>query len=189
MIFPTTKILESPRCRFRFISKDDMPHIFRAAQHPGFTDGMLWEPPKSEEELIAPYEGNVKAWKEDLAYCFTIETKELVNFVGRISIRKKEEKDLWDLGFWTHPEQLGKGYMSEAVQSVLEFGFQELQASRIVTCHALWNRQSERVLKKDGMAFIEHIPEGFKKKGKWIEENLLGISQDEWNESKLNKEF
>lgn len=179
MKFPTTKTLESPHCRLRYISLDDIPHIFKAAQYPGFTDGMLWEPPASEDELVAPYENNVKAWTEDLAYCFTIETKEPVDFVGRISIRKKEE-GLWDLGFWTHPEQQNKGYMSEAVRAVMEFGFRELHATRIIACHALWNTQSEKVLKKNGMTFIEYIPEGFQKKGEWIEENLLGISRDEW---------
>jgi RimJ/RimL family protein N-acetyltransferase len=56
-----------------------------------------------------------------------------------------------------------------------------------VACHALWNKQSETVLKKNGMSFIEYIPEGFKKKGEWIEENLLGITQSEWNEKELNK--
>jgi ribosomal-protein-alanine N-acetyltransferase len=148
---------------------------------------MLWEPPTSEDELIAHYESNVKAWTEDSAYCFSIETKEPVEFVGRIAIRKEEEKELWDLGFWTHPEQQSKGYMSEAVRAVIEFGFRELQASQIVACHALWNKQSETVLKKNGMSFIEYIPEGFKKKGEWIEENLLGITQSEWNEKELNK--
>lgn len=143
---------------------------------------MLWDPPNSEYELVAPYENNVKAWAEDSAYCFTIETKEPLAFVGRISIRKKEEKNLWDLGFWTHPKRQGKGYMSEAVQAVIGFGFLELQASRIVACHALWNKPSERVLKKSGMTFIKHIPEGYKKNGKWIEENLLGITRNEWNE-------
>lgn len=187
MKFPTSTILESPRCRLRYISKDDIPHIFKAAQYPGFTDGMLWEPPTNEDELLAPYESNVKAWTEDLAYCFSIETKESVEFVGRISIRKKEGKDLWDLGFWTHPEQQRKGYMSEAVRAVIEFGFRELQASQIVACHALWNKQSEKVLKTNGMSFIEYIPKGFKKKGEWIEENLLSITLNEWNKNKLNK--
>ncbi len=187
MIFPTTKILESPRCRLRYISKEDIPHIFKAAQYPGFTDGMLWGPPASEDELIKPYENNVKAWNDDLAYCFTIEAKETVEFIGRISIRKKEEKDLWDLGFWTHPEQQKKGYMSEAVQAIIGFGFRELQASRIVACHALWNKQSEKVLKKNGMTFIEHIPEGFKKNGKWIEENLLGITFNEWKTNRAEQ--
>lgn len=159
---------------------NDIPSIFQAAQYPGFTDGMLWDPPTSEAELIAPYENNVKAWAEDLAYCFTIESKDSAEFIGRISIRKKEDENLWDLGFWTHPKQQGKGYMSEAVQAVIEFGFRELRASTIVACHALWNKQSEKVLKKNGMTFIEHIPEGFRKKGQWIEENLLGLSFENW---------
>lgn len=183
MKFPTTKTLESPRCRLRYISKEDIPHIFQATRYQGFNDGMLWEPPLNEDELTGPYESNVKAWAEDLAYCYTIETKEPLEFVGRVAIRKKEEKDLWDLGFWTHPEQQRKGYMSEAVRVVIDFGFRDLQASQIVACHALWNKQSEKVLKKNGMRFIKHIPEGFKKKGKWVEENLLGISRNvKWPE-------
>lgn len=119
----------------------------------------------------------------NITYCFTIETKDPVEFVGRISIRKKEKSDLWDLGFWTHPEQQKKGFMSEAVRSVLEFGFQELHAAKVVACHAVWNKQSERVLKKNGMTMIRNIPKGFQKKGIWIEENMLGITRDEWEES------
>jgi ribosomal-protein-alanine N-acetyltransferase len=183
MNFPKTKILESTRCRLRYISKDDIPHIFKAAQYPGFTDGMLWDPPETEDELIAPYENNVKAWAEDLAYTFAIETKQSFEFLGRISIRKKEEEGLWDLGFWTHPEQQGKGFMSEAVRAVIEFGFRELEAGRIIACHAIWNKRSERVLKKNGMSLIENIPNGFQKNGKWIKENMLGITRIEWEES------
>lgn len=183
MKFPTSKTLITPRCRLRYITKDDIPHIFKASQYPGFTDGMLWEPPLHEDDLIPHYESNLKAWAEDLAYCFTIEINDSAEFIGRIAIRKKEGNGLWDLGFWTHPEKQKKGYMSEAVQAVVGFGFQELRALRIVACHARWNKQSERVLKKNGMTFIEHIPEGFKKKGKWIDENMLGITLDEWNKN------
>ena len=147
---------------------------------------MLWEPPTSEEELITPYENNVKAWNEDEAYCFTIEAKDSAEFIGRISIRKKEEK-LWDLGFWTHPEQQSKGYMSEAVQAVIDFGFLELGALRILACHALWNKQSEKVLKRNGMTFIKHIPEGFQKNGNWVEENLLGLSLEDWQRNQAEQ--
>lgn len=163
----------------RHISKEDIPHIFKASKYPKFTDGMLWEAPETEDELLVPYENNVKAWENDQAYCFTIETSEPIEFVGRIVIRQ-EENGVWDLGFWTHPEQQGHGYMTEVTQRILEFGFLELQAKRIQACHALWNKPSEKVLKKNGMNLIRHIPQGFKKQGKWIEENLLGINFDDW---------
>ena len=186
MKFPKTYILETSRCRLRFISKEDIPYIFSASRYKGFTDGMLWEPPEKEEELIELYESNVKAWEADRAYCFTIENSNTEEFLGRVSIRKEEE-NTWNLSFWTHPEHQGLGYMTEAVEEIVEFGFNKLDAFKIVACHAVWNVGSERVLKKTGMTFIRHIPEGYKKKGEWVEENLLGLSFDSWKKKKVEQ--
>jgi [ribosomal protein S5]-alanine N-acetyltransferase len=140
---------------------------------------MLWYPPANEQELIAPYETNVRAWASDYAYCFTIEEKESNEFIGRISIRPKEGST-WDFGFWTHPEKQNRGYMTEAVSALMRFGFEDLGASRITACHAVWNRASQAVLRKAGMQFIEYIPEGFEKNGNWVPENLLCITRKEW---------
>lgn len=145
---------------------------------------MLWEPPEKEEELIEPYENGVKAWQEGTAYSFTIELKHSLEFIGRISIRREDEESVWNLGFWTHPRHQGQGYMSESVARIIEFGFVELEAKQIVACHAIWNVASERVLKKAGMRMIRYIPEGFKKNGEWVEENLLGVSSDSWRQHK-----
>jgi len=178
---PTSHTLTTPRCRLRSITEEDIPHVFRASQFPGFTDGMLWEPPAREEELREYHELNLRAWEDGSAYCFTIEAQDPILFIGRIIIRKQKEESTWDLGFWTHPEQQGKGYMTEACQAVLHFGFEALHADTILACHALWNRASEAVLKKNGMVFLRHIPKGFKKKGEWVEENLLGLNREQWN--------
>jgi [ribosomal protein S5]-alanine N-acetyltransferase len=62
----------------------------------------------------------------------------------------------------------------------MEFGFDRLGAIRIEASHALWNKGSQRVLEKIGMKFIEYIPQGFQKKGQWIEENKMGITKEEW---------
>ena len=70
--------------------------------------------------------------------------------------------------------------MTESVKAIL-VGFETLGAEKIEAYHALWNDQSERVLKRVGMEFIEYIPQGFMKKGKWVEENKLAITKEEWN--------
>ena len=100
--------------------------------------------------------------------------------LGRISIMKDLDK-VWTIGFWLHSKEQGKGYMTEAVAAILELGFETLGASRIEAYHALWNVKSEKVLKRVGMKFIEHIPQGFMKKGEWVEENKLAITKEEWN--------
>lgn len=141
---------------------------------------MLWDPPNNKEEMIEPFHNGIEAWEEDRAYSFSIEDIKDQELLGRISIRKTKEKNRWNIGFWTHPKHQKKGVMTKALQVVLEFGFTRLDAEIIEACYALWNKGSEKVLKRNGMTFEKYIEKGFEKNGKWVEENLLAINKDEW---------
>lgn len=138
---------------------------------------MLWEP-LAKEELIEPHENSIKAWENGEAYTFSIESKDSKNFIGRISIRKREALGVWSIGFWTHPLYQDRGDMTECTQAILDFGFNQLKAEKIIAFHALWNKASERVMQKIGMTFIEYVPQGFIKRGEWVEENCLGINRE-----------
>ena len=180
-----TTILETVNLKLRFPSLEDLPYIFSATRYEGFNDGLLWEAPKNKEELIEPHYSGIKAWEEGKEYAFTIEDKETTEFLGRISIRKTEIKDRWNVGFWTHPKHQKKGVMTEGLRIVIEFGFERLGAKTIEACHAIWNKGSEKVLKRNGMKFSEILEKGYRKNGKWKEENLLTISKEEWCGQKL----
>jgi [ribosomal protein S5]-alanine N-acetyltransferase len=173
-------IITTERCLLRCPSEEDIPHIFSATRFDGFNDGMLWEPPATIDELYKPLQNSLLSWDTGTAFTFTIIAQQSKDFLGRISIRKCEGVNVWDVGFWTHPIYQNQGYMTEALEAVLNFGFTQLEATRIEACHALWNRPSQLVLKKVGMKFLEYLPEGFHKKGQWIEENRLGIKKVEW---------
>ena len=164
--------LESKRCVLRHVTKEDIPHVFSATRYTGFNDGMVWDPPAEADELLQPYLDSCDAWLSGLAYVFTIETHQKV-FIGRISIRATDSDGLWNLGFWTHPEHQGQGYMTEAVERVLQFGFDELSATEIEACHASWNEASGKVLVRCGLTWREHITQGFKKRGRWVPEERL----------------
>ena len=180
MNLPKDYRIETARCTLRIVSEEDIPHVFSASQFEGFTDGMLWEPPKKEKELLGNIQKSSSAWERGKDYSFTIIDSHTNNFIGRVSIRKKEEVALWDVGFWTHPDQQNKGYMSEALAAILKLGFTKLEAENIQAAHATWNKASRAVLEKNGFKFKAVLPQGFKKKGKWIEENQLSISKSDW---------
>lgn len=177
-------VIKTERCKLRITKREDIPFIFSATKYKGFNDGMLWDAPENEAELIRNFkDGITKAWHEKQSYGLTICDKLNDEPLGRISIRKDLDK-VWIIGFWMHPEQQGKGYMTESVKAIINLGFEILGAERIEAFYALWNKKSEAVLKRVGMQFIEYIPHGFMKKGEWVEENKLGIAKEEWRKFK-----
>jgi [ribosomal protein S5]-alanine N-acetyltransferase len=146
----------------------------------GFNDGMVWEPPAHMDELYKPLQENLLAWETGTAFVFTITALHSKILLGRIGMRRSEQMNVWNIGFWTHPEYQRQGYMTEAAQALMEFGFDRLDVIRIEADYALWNKGSQRVLEKIGMKFMKYIPQGFQKKGQWIEENKMGVTKEEW---------
>ena len=84
-------------------------------------------------------------------------------------------------------EQVERVCEAERATAVEAIVFESLAAECIRARHAVWNAKSERVLKKMGMTFIEHIPQGFQKRGHWVAENVLAITADQWREIKAAK--
>jgi len=178
---PTSHQIETPRFLLRIPNETDIPFVFSATRFKGFNDGMVWEPPEKQADLVKPLHNNIKAWEAGKEYSFTITEKENNKPLGRISIRKTDQADRWNVGFWTHPESQKQGIMTEALKAILNFGFEELSAIEIEACHALWNKASEKVLQRNGMKFERYLAEGFQKNGEWVEENLLVINREQWN--------
>ena len=174
-------VLETQRCRLRIIQREDIPFVFSATRYEGFNDGMLWDAPDTEAELIEPYENGLIAWRDRQSYSFTICRRFDDEPLGRINIRLESDK-VWTIGFWLHPKEQGKGYMTESVTAILRLGFETLDAEIIQAYYAVWNVKSGNVLRRVSMSFVEHISQGFKKKGEWVEENKLNISKQEWQE-------
>jgi ribosomal-protein-alanine N-acetyltransferase len=185
-MLPKSFQIETSRLLLRIPDTSDIPFIFSAANHPGFTDGLMWEPPEKIAELEESLKKTIKAWENGEGYSFTITKKGFRDLVGRISIRKTDQQHLWNVGFWTHPTSQNQGIISEALQAIMGFGFEELGADKIEACYALWNKASERVLVKSGMEMDRYIEKGFKKKGVWVEENLLSIDKEKWNKVNLS---
>jgi [ribosomal protein S5]-alanine N-acetyltransferase len=181
MKIPRTYRINTERCTLRIVSEQDKVFIFSATKFKGFNDGMSWEAPESIEELNEFFQQTLQSWDASLAYTFTIECSETGTFIGRISLTKKEAgNNIWNLGYWTHPEQQRKGYMTEVAKAILELGFEVLKADCIEGYYALWNIGSEKVLKNIGMKFVRYIPQHFQKRGEWVAVNLLAIEREDW---------
>ena len=174
---PITEEILTSRCRLRHPEESDIPHVWSATRVAGFNDGLRWDPPERIEDLQSPLERNRAAWFAGTDYNWTIEDRETGTFLGRISIRREQSAGEWSFGFWVHPSHQGNGYAREAASAIVAFGFERLAAERITAAHATWNQASGKVLAAVGMAFVRVNPQGFMKRGSWVEEHEYEIQR------------
>lgn len=177
---PRSKKLNTKRCYLRARELKDNAFVFSATRVKGFNDGMLWDPPKTEEELAPKYHESVKKWNDGAGYIFTICENQTHQRIGMIAITRMESENSWSVGYWTHPSFQSRGFMSESVGAILAFGFKDLGATRIEAHFAAWNKASEIVLARNNMKFVEYQPQGFKKNGQWIPANKMAVSKEAW---------
>lgn len=173
--------LYTKRLYLRSRKIDDNSFIFEATRYDGFNDGMPWNPPESIEGMMPWYYSAQSAWINGTAYAFVAVDRVTEQRVGMISIRKTEQENLWNIGYWTHPAFQGKGIMTECVSAILEFGFNKLQALAIEAKYATWNKSSGRVMELNGMKNAGYIEKGFEKNGTWVEEYRMEITKETWN--------
>ncbi|MCB9808745.1 GNAT family N-acetyltransferase [Candidatus Peribacteria bacterium] len=159
MNIPLETILDTERCILRIPKPEDNNCVWTASRQPGFTDGMTWDPPKTQEEIEENRQKLLERWKSGIDYGFSICLKESGECIGRIAMRKTEKDAVWNVGFWLHPDFQGKGYMTEALACITDWTFDVLKASSIEAEHATWNTASGALLKRCGFTHTGHNPE------------------------------
>lgn len=79
------------------------------------------------------------------------------------------------LGYWLGVPYWNRGYCTEAVRAVLEYGFAQLDLHRIYAPHFLGNPASGRVLQKVGMTYEGRMREHYIRFGRLIDVELYGL--------------
>lgn len=155
--------LSTPRLLLRPFTAADAGSLQRLANDPAIADGSLTlphpYPPGLAERWIASHPDY---WRQQSAVIFAISERKSRQLLGSISLVLREERQrdrsLWligSLGYWLGREFWGRGYMSEAVTTLLAFAFEELGVDCIEAEHHRDNPASGRVLVKSGLQFGE----------------------------------
>ncbi len=114
-------------------------------------------------------------------FVFCIREKVQPSFVGLIALALgKPNFRMGEIWYKLHPNFWGKGYATEALTGVLDFGFNQLKLHRIEAGCAKENAASVRVLEKAGM-----LREGSKRKvlpirGQWADNYEFAILEEDF---------
>jgi RimJ/RimL family protein N-acetyltransferase len=118
------------------------------------------------------------------SYIFCIDKNDDNNFVGLIAMNLgKANYRTAEVWFKIHKDFWRKGYTTEALTKLLDFGFNDLKLHRIEAGCAVENIASSKVLEKVGMT-----REGMKRKklpirGQWKDNYFYGILEEDFNKA------
>lgn len=146
--------LLSQRIRLRLIKVSDLDSIHQLHSLPETDEFNALGIPNTIEEtrsIIEPWIADNKL-SEIKNYTFAIEDKSNGEFMGLFGFKIGNEKyNRGEVWFKIHSDHWNKGFASESLKAVIDFGFDTLKLHRIEAGCAVANMGSIKVLEKAGM--------------------------------------
>ena len=175
--------LETVRLLLRPFALADAADVQRLAGAREVADMTLNVPYPYEDGLAEQWIGGHSerfASGSFVTYAITLqENKALLGAVG-LTVTPVDRRA--ELGYWLGAPYWNRGYMTEAAQALVGYGFTELGLHKITASHFARNPASGRVMQKLGMsqegALCRHVRKG----GGYEDLVLYGLLAEEWAE-------
>ena len=150
-VFEPLPILETDRIILRGIIKDDIPGIYKfysGSESLKYIARDLFIKIEQAVEKVNLFQKNYEERKA-IWWTFTQKPKdEFIGFGGLFEISKESNKA--EIGYGLLPEYWGNGIMSEVVEKLIDFGFNEMKLHKIYGRITPGHIASIRVLGKFG---------------------------------------
>ena len=107
--------------------------------------------PYREEDAISWMNMANQGFKNKDNYMFAMRFRDTHAFIGGIGLTLDIQNNRAELGYWLAEGFWNLGFTTEAVQAILQFGFEELNLNKILAVYITTNAASGKVMIKNGM--------------------------------------
>lgn len=145
-------IIETERLCLRPIVKSDANDIYEYSKGANVGPNAGWKPHDNIEETLEIMK-LLFLDKENIWGIALKETGKIIGSIGLIDDPKRENDRAQMLGYAIDEKYWGNGYMSEAAQAVVKYGFGSLNLQLISAYCYPFNERSKGVLKKCGFEY------------------------------------
>lgn len=151
-----TQTLTTPRLILRRFTPEDAPAMYRNwASDPQVTRFLRWTPHPSVQDTRTLLEGWTEQYSQPDYYNWAVERREDGVLIGSIGAfgNSNPMDEMIEIGYCLGTAFWGQGYMTEALEAVLDFLFGTVGYRRIEAYHSTKNPASGRVMEKAGMIY------------------------------------
>lgn len=100
------------------------------------------------DECIASMNSDTVVWYE-----FAVQLKEKLIVIGNVSLENKD--GFSEIGWISNKAYWNNGYMTEAIQEIIQYAFENLNITKIIATCNIQNQASSRIMEKCGMKMIK----------------------------------
>lgn len=118
---------------------------------------------------------------------YAIELKDSGKCIGCISLEVIPNHEKCNFGYVLNRNYWNRGYMTEALQAILNFVFDELEINRVEATHYEGNEGSGKVMEKCGLHKEGYAIQEVKIKGVFHDTIHYGITRTQWETRKREK--
>lgn len=176
--------LETKRLIMRKLCKDDVEDMFEYTSNQDVTKYLSWEAHTEISQARHYIESVISEYDSLYSYTWAIELKEIKKFIGIVRIFDVSYSNKrGELSYILNPNFQGKGFIMEAITSVIDLCFNKVELNRIQARCTTDNFSSERVMQKLGMKYEGTLKEYWINKGVPTDAKIYALSEKNY----LNK--
>lgn len=155
--------LSSDRLTYRRVTKEDASQVFFLRSDKGVNKYIQRKFPETISDAEAFITKTNKSVDENTLFYWAINLNETSDLIGSICLWNiSEDKKTAEVGYDLHPSFQKKGYMDEAIKTIIQFGLNEINLNAIEAFTHKENMPSKKLLTRNGFQLEENrVDEGF----------------------------
>lgn len=180
LLFPMER-LTTPRLILRRMDMDDAKDIFDYGRDREVARHVLWDAYRSVSEARAYIRSMQRKYRlgEPASWC--IEDRATGRVIGTIGYMwYQRDNNAAEVGYSLARDMWNKGIMTEALQRVLRYSFEEMQMHRVEAQHEVDNPASGAVMRKCGMLHEGTLRGRLLNKGRYVDVDLYAILREDY---------
>lgn len=173
--------LETKRLIIRPITLDDKNEVFEYRSDKETNKYQGWIPTNLSD--VETFIGKISKQidEPETWFQFIILEKETQKIIGDLGIHffDRENKQT-EIGCTLNKKFQNKGYATEAVKTIIDYLFKELNKHRIITSIDPENKNSIRLVERIGFRKEAHFIESLLIDGKWVDDLIYAMTEKDW---------
>lgn len=187
-IFACLPRIETDRLILRPLQMRDAKDLFAYARDPEVSRYVLWDAHKSIWDSRKFLYYARMQYRKGVPSSFAMELKESGRMIGTIGFMwVNTDYKSAEVGYSMSRDWWNKGLMTEALEAVLRFGFEEMKLNRIEAQHDTENPASGKVMAHCGMQYEGVMRQRVMNKGRLRDVAMYALLHQDWLRRKALK--